>query len=407
MESVVSKAFMIIVLVALSAFFSASETALISLSKFRVRFLYENKKQGILYVKKLKEYPHRMFITILIGNNITAITASTLATALAYDLFGHIAVSLVAGVMTIVILVFGDITPKTLAHRFNEPIALRVAPIIWHLSILFTPVIKLWEIIERLVATERKKPFITEEELKTIIKEGGKEGTIKEAEMIHRIFALDDIAVKEVMIPKNEIIAVDENERLFQVVKLFTETGHAQFPVYSEDIDTLKGMVFVKDVLTEKDHNLPVKKIMKKSYVVAETEKLDQLLKQFQKRKRNMALVSNEQGSIVGIITNKDIIQEIIGEVVDEGEHKEPDIHKIGSRAWRVLGKTEIGVINQIVGLTLKEEIEHTTFGAYILSKLGRIPKAGEEVDIDDLSIKILSVDELHITRVVVRKKSA
>ncbi|MBI2549171.1 HlyC/CorC family transporter [Candidatus Woesearchaeota archaeon] len=396
---------MILLLVALSAFFSASETALISLSKFRVRFLYENKKQGILYVRKLKEFPHRMFITILIGNNITAITASALATSLAYDLLGHIEVGLVAGIMTILILVFGDITPKTLAHRYNESIALRVAPIIWHLSILFTPVITLWEVIEKLVATEGKKPFITEEELKTIIKEGGKEGTIKEAEMIHRIFALDDISVKEVMIPKSEIIAVDENERLLQVVKLFTETGHAQFPVYSQEIDTIKGIVFVKDVLTEKDHNLPVTRIMRKPYVVAETEKLDQLLKQFQKRKRNIAFVNNDQGNIVGIITNKDIIQEIVGEMIDETEHKEPDIHKIGSRTWRILGKAEIQTINQALSLALQGE-EHTTFGAYVQAKLGRIPKTGEDIDIDGLSVKILSVDDLHITRIVVRKKS-
>ncbi len=319
------------VLIVFSAFFSLSETALLSVSKIRARHLAEtgNKKAKILI--KLLEYPELFLAAILIGNNIVNITASVLATDAALRFFGGsgTGLAIATGAMTLFILVFGEVFPKTLASRNAEYIALRIVnpitmiigilrPIVWFLTNVVNILIVLFGGKERV-----KHPFVTEEMIKIMAKVGEKEGTIEkhEREMIHKVFEFTDGKAHGVMTPRKSIVAIEESKTLDTALALINESGHSRIPVYKENFDNFVGMIYAKDLLKFRDYELErtkVYQILRPILVVKAGRGIPSILKELQQKKMNLAMVVDNDMKVTGLVSTEDILEELVGEIFDE-----------------------------------------------------------------------------------------
>jgi len=400
-------------LLVLSAFFSGSETALVSLSRLRVRHLAEKRGGAAKILMKLKDDPQRMLTTILIGNNLANIAAAAMATSVAMGLFQSHAVSIATGSMTLLILIFGEITPKSLATQFNEPYAKFVAYPIWYLSIIFYPFIKLFDWFFRslikIFGRDVKQPTVTEDYLKSMVAISEEEGSIKgiEKEMIQKIFEFDDIDVSEVMTPRTDMVLLNSGLKIKDVLKTVLKKPYSRIPVYEKTRDNLVGIVFLRDIMKMLSRNrtsTALSKIMKTPYFVPETKKIDSLLKQFQKRKEHMAIVVDEHGIITGLVTIEDILEEIVGEIMDETDKLDPNIRKVRKKEWMVKGKTDIDEVNEKVKMDIKNEEGYDTLGGFILSRTGKIPKKQEKIEYSGFTMIIEEVEEHRILRVKIVK---
>ena len=377
----------IIVLIGLSAFFSASESALLSLSRFKVRYMAEKKRFGSHYVKKLKDNPERLLSTVLICNSFVSIAASAIATSVAIQTFSSNAIAISAGIMTFLILVFGEITPKTLAIRNNEAFSLFSARIIWWLSIALTPVIKLLDYflraMNRLIGT-KKIPIITKEELRSIVNVSEEEGTLKELEkkLVQRIFDFENTTVGDVMTRKKSMVAVGSEMKIKDVLQLPTAKMYSRIPVYEKNKENIVGILYLKDMLKllkEGKHDVEVKGIMRKPFFVFENKKMDTMLRLFQSRKEHMAIVIDDKAHIVGVVTIENILEEIVGEIIDESDRLNPSIAQISKNEWVVRGSTEVEDLNRKTGMAVRED-DYVDLDNFIVSTLGRAPKPGEEI---------------------------
>ncbi len=397
----------LIILLIFSGFFSSAETALFSISKARAIHMAKGKGQINALIMKMKEDPHRLLSTILIGNNIVNVGASALATAITINLVSSNAVGIATGVMTFLILIFGEIFPKSIATRNNVLIAkLVILPIFW-LSIIFYPMIVLLNFIPRVTGKIQKKQNVTEEELLTIVEVVEKEGEIKEEEreLIHNIFEFDDTAASEILTPRADMFVIDANDELD--IKEVVKSGFTRIPVIDGDIDHVLGILNIKDLLMHQamsDEPADVRQIMREAYFVPENKKLDNLLQQFKKRKQHMAIVVDEHGGVSGLITLEDALEEIVGEIVDETDRFEPLIVKLGKNEWRVLGKTEIDEINEELQLNIPDDGDYDTFSGYILDVIGRIPHEKEEIALDNFSVVVNAMEGNRIKEYLVRK---
>jgi CBS domain containing-hemolysin-like protein len=356
----------------------------------------------------MKEDPHRLLSTILIGNNLVNIAAAALATAIALEFFENRAVAIATIIMTILILVFGEILPKSFATRNNIMLARFVIfPIYW-LSILFFPIIVILDFIPKITGKIKKTPSVTEEELKTFVEVVEEEGEIKEEEkeFIHNIIEFDDTSAYEIMMPRGDMFVVDVNKDL-DLMQLL-QSGYTRFPVIEGSLDKVVGILNIKDVFmhqTTSGQLISVRKIMKKPYFVPENKKLDSLLKQFKRRKQHIAIVVDEHGGISGLITLEDVLEEIVGEIRDETDHEEPHIVQLKNNEWRVLGKSEIEEVNDTLGIGIPDSKDYDTFSGYILDLIGRIPALNDKIATDDLEVTVKKVEGNRIQEYHVRKK--
>ncbi len=395
------------VLLLLSGFFSSAETALFSISKAKAIHLAKQKGPANKLIRKMKADPHRLLSTILIGNNLVNVGASAIATAITIDLFASHAVGIATGVMTFLILIFGEIFPKSIATRNNILIArLVIFPLYW-LSILFTPLIVFLNFIPKLTGKMHKKPIVTEEELMTFVEVVEEEGGIEEEEkeLIENIFEFDDTNASEIMAPRADMFVIDVNEelKLEEIVK----SGFTRIPVIDGDIDHVVGILNIKDLLKHQatsDAAIDVRKIMRGPYFVPENKKLDNLLQQFKKRKQHMAIVVDEHGGVSGLITLEDALEEIVGEITDETDTVEPHIVKTRPNEWRVLGKSEIDEVNEIIEMNIPDSREYDTFSGYVLDQIGRIPQEKEEIPLGHFLITVKEMDGNRIREYIVRQ---
>ena len=395
------------VLLLLSGFFSSAETALFSISKAKAIHLAKEKGPANKLIKKMKADPHRLLTTILIGNNLVNIGASAIATAITIDLFASHAVGIATGVMTFLILIFGEIFPKSIATRNNILIArLVIFPLYW-LSILFTPLIVFLNFIPKLTGKIHKKPIVTEEELMTFVEVVEEEGGIEEEEkaLIENIFEFDDTNASEIMAPRADMFVIDVNEelKLEEIVK----SGFTRIPVIEGDIDHVVGILNIKDLLMHQATSteaIDVRKIMREPYFVPENKKLDNLLQQFKKRKQHMAIVVDEHGGVSGLITLEDALEEIVGEIIDETDTVEPHIVKTRPNEWRVLGKSEIDEVNATIEMNIPDSREYDTFSGYVLDKIGRIPQEKEEIPLGHFLVTVKEMDGNRIREYIVRQ---
>ena len=402
----------LIILLILSGFFSGSEVALVSLTKPKAQHMLDNKRPGSTYVKKLKDDPQRMLATILIGNNIANVGASALATAMMIDIFASYAVGIATGIMTLLILIFGEITPKSIAAKNNELISQIVSGPIWYLSIILAPILNILDKFLNkfisLIGIKAKEKAITEEEIMSMIKVAEEEGSIKEIEekMIKSILEFDDINVGEIATPTRDMVTLESKTTIYHAFRTFLKKSHTRMPIYEKHKDTIKGIIHIKDVVKnmQSKKNMPVSKIMYKPYFVPEAKKLSDLLKQFQKRKEHMAIVVDEHGAITGLVTLEDALEEIVGEIMDETDLVAPNIRKIGKKTWSVNGKTDIDEINEKFKMGLKGK-GYDTFSGFILKKTGKIPKKGDESGYKEYKFKIEEIEFNRISKVRVEKR--
>ncbi|MBU90055.1 hypothetical protein CMO94_00820 [Candidatus Woesearchaeota archaeon] len=403
----------LIILLALSGFFSGSEVALISLTKLKARQMLDKKKFGAVFVKRLKDDPQRMLATILIGNNFVNVAASAIATSMMIRIFQSYAIGIATGVMTFLILIFGEITPKSIAAKNNQLISQIVAAPIWYLSIILAPLLnildKFLNKFINLIGIKAQEKAITEEEIISMITVAEEEGSIKEIEkkMINRIFKFDDINASEIATPRRDMVIVDSKLRIKDAMKAFLKKNHTRMPVYEKNRDNIVGIVHVKDLIVHmegKNKNNTVSKIMYKPYFVPEVKKISDLMKQFQKRKEHMAIVVDEHGSITGLVTMEDALEEIVGEIIDETDMIAPNIKKIDKNTWIVNGKTDIEEINEKLHMNLKG-IGYDTLSGFILKRTGKIPKVEEEIVYNKFNLKIEEIEGHRISKVNVEKR--
>ena len=395
------------VLLVLSGFFSSAETALFSISKAKAIHLAKEKGRTNTLIKKMKDDPHRLLSTILIGNNLVNVGASAMATAITIGLVESHAVGIATGIMTLAILIFGEIFPKSIATRNNILIArLVIIPIYW-ISILFYPIILFLNFIPKLTGKIHKKPFVTEAELMTFVEVVEEEGGIEEEEkeLIENIFEFDDTNASEIMTPRADMFVIDGDEelKLQEIVK----SGFTRIPVIAGDIDHVIGILNVKDLLTHRatsDETVDVRKIMREPYFVPENKKLDNLLQQFKKRKQHMAIIVDEHGGVSGLITLEDALEEIVGEIIDETDTVEHHIIKTKPNEWRVLGKSEIDEVNETIKMDIPDSREYDTFSGYVLDQIGRIPQEKEQIPLGNFLITVKEMDGNRIREYIVRE---
>lgn len=411
----VSQIILLIILLIFSGFFSSSETALFSISRSKARHLAKMEGRANALIKRMKDNPHRLLSTILIGNNVVNVAASAIATRLSIDLFQASAIGetasyligAVTGVMTFLILVFGEVIPKSIATRNSVLIAkIVIFPIYW-CSLLFMPIVVFLDFIPKLTGKIQQSPAVTEEELMTIVEVVEEGGEIKEEEreLIYNIFEFDDTNASEIMTPRADMFVIEADAPLNLLA--ITESGFTRIPVIDDSIDNVVGILNVKDLLAHQAKGLEkpdARQIMRPPYFVPEHKKLDSLLHQFKKRKTHMAIVVDEHGGVSGLITLEDALEELVGEIRDETDKEEPLIIKKKSKEWIVLGKTDIDEVNDIVGMNIPDSPEYDTFSGYILEQIGRIPSENEELSIGDFKIVVKEKDGNRIITYLVQQ---
>lgn len=386
---------LLIILIFVSGFFSASETSLMSLSKIRLRHMVESKVKNADTIEKMLNTPNKMLGAILLGNNAVNTGASAVATVLAISIFGTSGVGLATISMTVLILIFGEITPKSLAMQYPEKFALLVAPIINFLSVIFSPLLyvltKLTNRIIKLLGgtPDDKKPFITHEELKTIVDVSSKEGILEkeEKDMIYNIFEFGDLRVGDLMIQRMDVLAISKDASYDEVLEIFNTKKFSRLPVYDDTIDNISGMLYAKDLffsnISEKDFslNFKVEDYMRDPLMTFEFIKISDFFKQMKGDRNHIAIVLDEYGGVAGLVTMEDIIESIFGEINDEfDESIESDIEVIKEDEYVVNGNIKLDELNDLIGTTFESE-EFESFGGFIIGVLGRLPKNGEIVN--------------------------
>ncbi len=400
--------FLFIICILLSAFFSSAEVALIGITRAKVRTLVNDGKPGSHAVAALKESPEHLLITILIGNTVVNIAAASIATAIAIQAFGDIGVGIATGFVVIVLLVFGEIGPKIYAARASDSFALTVAPLILFLSRIFSPVI--W-LVERVSPTlgigkEVTEPAVTEEEIKEWIDVGKEEGTIEQGEqdMLYSVLEFGDTTAREIMTPRVDVILMEDTVTFEEAIRIFNETGFSRIPVYHDRIDNITGILNVKDVfsaMVSRRTTTTIKEIMFDPMFVPETKKIDDLLKELQVHRVLMAIVIDEYSSFVGIVTVEDILEELVGDIMDEHDREEPEVQELARGVYVVDAQMWVEDINERMDLGLPTDEAYETIGGLIIDRLGHLPQhPGEKVEIGDGRVTLV-VMQMHGRRIV------
>ncbi len=386
-----------IVCVALSAFFSSAEVALIGITKAKVRTLHNEGKKGSKALSTLKESPDRILITILIGNNIATIGATAIATSIAISAFGDIGIGISTGIVIIILLMFGEIGPKLYATRSGESYTLFIAPIILFLSQIISPLIYLVEWAGKRKGNKNvlTEPSVTEDEIKEWIEVGKEEGTIEqeEREMLYSVLQFGDTNVRQVMIPRIDVSVIEDNCSLEKAMKIFSETGYSRLPVYHDTIDNIVGVLNVKDVfsiLINQKHEVRIRDLVYEPYFVPESKMIDDLLKELQVRKMQLAIVLDEYSSFAGIITVEDILEELVGDILDEFDIEENSVEKGNNGEFIVNSQVWVQEMNEEYGFSLPIHDSYETIGGLVFSHLGHIPHPGESIILDESGVTIV-----------------
>lgn len=400
----------LVILIALSSFFSASETALMALNKIRIRHLVDEKIKGAKLLEKLTNDPNKLLGSILIGNNIVNIGASAIASSLAMKLFGDSGVALATGVMTVLVLIFGEITPKTIAKQKSEQISLRIVKIISVIVKVLTPLVfvftQISQVFIKLLGAQPdvNESFITQEELKTMVGVSEEEGVLEEEEkeMIFNVFEFGDLQVKDVMIQRVDIIAVNIDVTYEEILEVITQEQFSRIPVYNDTIDDIIGVLNIKDLLfiSEEDKkNFDIKKFMRDPFYTFEFKKVMELFAEMKKTRNHISIVLDEYGGTVGIATIEDLVEEVVGEIEDEYDQEEKEIQCINEKEYMLEGSTRLHDIKDIIGVDLESD-EFDSIGGLIIGELGRFPEEKEEVTYNNIKFIVEEVDKNRIKKV-------
>ncbi len=398
------------ILVLLSAFFSSAETALVTVNKLRIKTLADEGNKRALILLKITDNSGKMLSAVLIGNNLVNISASSLATVFTQNVFGNYAVSISTGILTLVVLLFGEITPKTLATIHSEKLSLFYAPIIWSLMCILTPIIFLVNKLSAFVMLilrvdpNKKGNTYTETELRTIVDVSHEEGVIEteEREMIKNVFDFGDAAAKDVMIPRIDMCMVDINSTFDELMEIFRQTKYTRFPVYSENTDNIVGILNIKDILLYKhtEGAFAIKNFLRKANFTYEFKNLSELMIDMKKDSINIIIVLDEYGATAGLITIEDLIEEIVGDIRDEYDYDEEDnIKKINDFEYIVDGQTKLNDLSELLPTPLESE-DYDSVSGFIIDRLDRLAIEGDEVVHENIRLVVELMGKKRIEKV-------
>ncbi|WP_274970257.1 HlyC/CorC family transporter [Lachnoanaerobaculum orale] len=403
----------VIILLSASAFFSSAETALMTSNKLRMRNLADNGDKRAAKVLKVTENTDKMLSAILIGNNIVNLTASSISTALTLKIFGSKLVGIATGILTFLILVFGEITPKNVASKNAEKMALVYIGVISFLVTLLTPVIFIVNTVAKFVISIFNKNgddnnAVTEEELRAMVEYSHEEGVIEneEKKMIVNVVDFGDTVAGDIMVPRVDMVMVDEKSSYEEILQVFREERYTRIPVYEETPDNVIGILNVKDfLLIEDKENFVMKELLREPLYTYEYKKTSALMMDMRKTGANIVIVLDEYGITAGLITLEDMLEEIVGEIRDEFDADEDEgITKVSDLEYLIDGSTNLDDINDRIGLSLSSE-EYESIGGLIMEKLGRLPVEGEIINFDNIVLTVKKMDHARIEKVCLKLK--
>lgn len=395
------------VLIALSAFFSASETAIFSMSMPRVKALAQKNIPNAGILEELKNKPKRALIAILIGNNIVNISASAIATVFFIKILGVWGAAIAAASMTLILITVGEILPKSYASHHAEKISLRTSRIISSLIRVLTPINIFFLKIMELFGHE-KSAIGREEELKALMTLGVEEGEMGKAEkeLIENVLQFNDITVEEVMTPRKNMTSINGSLPISKAVRLMLSNEYSRYPVYDKEKDNIIGIIHIKEVLVEYlrgKQRQKVKSFVSTPIFVPEHKGISDLMKEFQDKRMHMAIAVNDHGEVVGLVTLEDLLEEIVGEIIDESDVTKTMIKRVDKDTVLLHGMTTIKDLKQFIRLNLTGN-KNDTINAIILKKLGRIPKEGDEFTIEGNEIKVLEATPRQIIKLKLKR---
>jgi len=400
---------MLIFLVSLSAFFSSAETALTTVNRIRVRTLAEAGNKNAITLTKILENQGKMLSAILVGNNVANLTASSLSTTLVMSIWGNKAISIGTGILTLIILVFGEISPKTISTLYSETIALKYAKIIYAFMTIMTPVIYVVHILSSSflrfihVNPNKKQDSITEDELRTIVDVSHEEGVIEseERKMINNVFDFGDSVARDIMIPRIDMTLVEVNATYEELIDIFREEMYTRIPVYEETNDNVIGIINMKDLLlTDNSADFNIRDFLREPLYTYEYKKTAELMIEMRQTCNNVVIVLDEYGATAGMITLEDLLEEIVGEIRDEyDEDEENELVEVAPYEYLVEGSMKLDDLNDRLGLELESE-DYDSIAGLIIGLLDRLPEQGEEVVCSDIRLVVEALDKNRIDKV-------
>jgi len=406
----------IVIALILAATAASAETSLTSISRVRLRQLVEQKNRRAILIERLHRDPNAYLSTVLIVNTVAIIVASSAATLLALHLYHErVAEWLVSLILSLVVLIACEITPKTLALQRAERVALRLAPLVAGATIVMRPVVYVLTAVTRLILrllggkAEVRGPFVTEEELKLLVTVGEEEGVIEEEEreMIHGIFEMGDMSVRELMVPRTDLVAIEVNEPVEKAVDLVTKHGHTRIPVYEGDIDHIVGVLYAKDLLRAvvRGEKKSLREIARKPFFTPESNKVQDVLRDLRKNRVHMAIVVDEYGGTAGAVTIEDILEEIVGPIQDEYDIGEEDeIQFINPNEVVLDGRVSVDDVNELLKLDIAAD-NYDSIGGYVLNQLGATPKVGATLKLGNAELRVEAVQGTRIKKVRIKSE--
>lgn len=396
----------LIILLILSAFFSSAETALMTVNKMRVRILAEAGSKQAATLTKVIEDPGKMLSAILIGNNIVNLTASSIATTLAISMFGNKAVGFATGILTLMILVFGEISPKTISTLYSEKISMQYAGTIYVLMLCLTPVIALTNklamgfLLFLKIDPNKKQDSMTEDELRTIVEVSHEEGVIEseEKKMINNVFDFGDSVAKDIMVPRIDMVFIGSEASYEELLELYRLERYTRIPVYEETTDDVIGIINVKDLLLlDKHEDFHIRDYLRQPLYTYEYKKVAELMIEMRQTVNNIVIVLDEYGATAGLITLEDMLEEIVGDIRDEyDEDEEESLIEVSPTEYLVEGSMKLDDLNDKLELKLESE-DYDSVGGLIIGLLDHLPDKGEEVTHDNLRLVVETVEKNRI----------
>jgi len=391
----------LIILIGLSGFFSGLEVALVGTSRSKVRQMLNEKLPGATSLDKLKSNPSRMMASVNLGNNLVNVASTAIATDIALKMFESAGLAIAIGVMTFLILVFGEITPKTYCNANAAKIALRYSRVLLAFSYAFYPIVWMFEKITKgiinLIGSTEEPPRLTEEEIKGVIEQGLQDNAIEkqESELVHGALNFDDIIIRSVMTPRTKMFTLNSKMLLFEALPMINKSGFSRIPIYGKNQDEIIGIINVRDVLKclEKEEKMiNLQQLSRKPIFVSQEKKVNDLLKEMQGRKSHMAIVLDEFGGVEGCVTLEDLVEEIVGEIHDETDVTKDNFQREGDSTIITNGDIEIDELNEIFKTRIPQGDDYATLSGLLHEKLRDIPKEGDRLIIDSLRIIIEKV---------------
>jgi len=393
----------LIAMIGLSGYFSGLEVALVSIRLSKIEQMVKDKVRGAVSLHKLKSNPSRMMSSVNLGNNLASIAATALATDLSLKLFGDDGLAIAIGIMTFLILIFGEITPKTYCNANAAKVAVKNSRILLIFSYALFPVVWIFEIITKgmikLTGSSDIPPGLTEDEIKEIVKQGYKDKAIEkqESELVHGALNFDDIVIRSVMTPRTKMFKLNSKMMLFEALPEINKSGFSRIPVFAENTDQIVGIIHVRDVLKKLEGDekiISLEQIMREPVFVSQEKRVSDLLKEMQGRRTHMAIVLDEFGGVEGCVTLEDLLEEIVGEIQDETDTEKPSFQRDGQNAIVTDGDIEIDTINDIFKSNIPPGDDYSTLNGLLHEKLHDMPKEDDKIEIGSLRIIIEKVSK-------------